>query len=202
MLSVKDLSLLTGKKVNLELKKGHAYVLQGPNGSGKSVLLRTLAGLYPATAQEFTFNGADVRSLRMDDYRSRVLYTGTMTHLPGDLTSEKFLESPLLLKVYSGFRTEFPFHEYLVKWDLAGKKLSVLSSGQKQLLVFLRAMMLRPELLLLDEPTSHLDRDRTAEVEKILREWKTPERSYLVVSHSDEQSARLGEMISFSSLIS
>lgn len=200
MLLVKDLELLNGKRLSLEILKGKGYVLEGPNGVGKSVLLRTLAALYPSKSGEVLFHGAPV--IDVEKFRSDVLYCGSTTHLPGEMTAEEFLASPLALTVYRGFRSVFRTGDYLTRWELAGKRLSVLSSGQKQLLVFLRAMVLRPQLLLLDEPTSHLDREKTLEVEELLRAWKTGDRSYLMISHSEEQVLRLGQKISFTSLLS
>ncbi|MFL5785663.1 MAG: ATP-binding cassette domain-containing protein [Bacteriovoracaceae bacterium] len=201
MLVVKDLALLTGKKVNLTLEKGQRYVLQGPNGSGKTVLLRTLAGLYPTTYTEFVFEGKKLDDWIMEDYRSQVLYTGTTTHLPGEMSSEEFLAAPFKLTVYQDMNPSLAVEEYLSRWKLAGKKLSHLSSGQKQLLIILRSLSLHPRLLLLDEPTSHMDPDRTKEVEELLLKWQTPEKSYLMISHSEKQAASMGKMIRFNELI-
>jgi putative ABC transport system ATP-binding protein len=201
MLLVKGLQLLNGKNVDLELREGEGYVLEGPNGSGKSVLLRTLAGLYPATSSQFEYRGKKADEYSAEDYRTRVLYVGSTTHFSGEMTAEEFLEAPFKLSVYRGHRPETDFKNYLMKWGVQGKKLAVLSSGQKQLLVILRAMSLKAELLLLDEPTSHMDREKTLETEKMLSLWKSQGRSYLIISHSDDQAQRLGKRIQFSSLV-
>lgn len=201
MLLVKGLALLNGKKVDIELNEGEGYVLEGPNGSGKSVLLRTLAGLYPSTWSQFEFKNKKHVEYSPEEYRSRVLYVGSTTHFPGDMTTEDFLEAPFKLSIYRGLIMDPGIKDHLRKWGLQGMKLSFLSSGQKQLLVILRAMSLKAELLLLDEPTSHMDREKTLETEKMLSEWKSQGRSYLIISHSDDQAQRLGKRIQFSTLI-
>lgn len=200
MLLVKNLSLLNGKKIDIELNEGEGYVLEGPNGSGKSVLLRTLAGLYPSTWERFSFNGKNAEEFSPEEFRSKVLYVGSTTHFPGEMTVEEFLSAPAKLGVYKGH--SFPqFEETLRRWNLPGKKLAILSSGQKQLLVILRALNLKAELLLLDEPTSHMDKEKTLETEKLLLEWKRPGRTFLVISHSEEEARRLGKRIQFQDLV-
>ncbi len=200
MLLAKDLELLIGKKVNLVLQSGEGYVLSGSNGSGKTVLLRTLAGLYPATYSQFTLHGKTVEEYSAEEYRSRVLYVGSTTQLLGEMTAEEFVAAPLRLEIYRGHRSEIPVIDYLKKWHLSGKKMSHLSSGQKQLLALLRALTLKGEILLLDEPTSHMDPDRTEEAESLILNWLSPERSYLMVSHSGVQAARLGTKIEFQAI--
>ena len=168
---------------------------------GKSVLLRTLANLYPAAYEEFLLGSVKLEDISPEEFRSRVLYVGSSTHGTGEITTEEFLAAPLRLKVYQGFSPSFPVLEWVNRWNLSGKKLSHLSSGQKQLLIFLRAISLKSELLLLDEFTSHLDREKTQDVERLLEEWRGDGRSYLVVSHSQDQAQRLGERIDFGSLV-
>lgn len=204
MLLVKDLSLLNGKKVSLEILPGHSYVLQGANGSGKTLLLRTLAGLYPSTYSTFLFKRKNFEEYRMDDFRSKVLYVSSATHMPGDLTAEEFLSAPLKLEIYRDHVPGFSPESYLSRWELKGKRLAHLSSGQKQLLTLLRTLTLKAELLLLDEPTSHLDKEKTLEVEELIKSWQAadPERTYLVVSHAELQAKRLGKILEFSDFVS
>jgi putative ABC transport system ATP-binding protein len=202
MLLVKDLELVNGKKINLKLERGAGHILQGPNGSGKSVLFRTLAGLYPGKYSAFTFSGKNLQEWNPVEFRSRLLYVGSMTHFPGDMRSEEFLEVPFRLAVYKEHKRLFEFSDYLKKWNLKGMPLAQLSSGQKQLLMVLRALNLKSELLLLDEPTSHMDSERTREVEELLKAWLNPDRSYFMISHSDQQVQAMGKVIRFNDLIS
>ncbi len=203
MLLVKNLALVNGKKVNLEIKPGTGYVLQGPNGSGKSVLLKTLAGLYSSTWTEFLFQGKEVEEFRPEEFRGNIYYSGSTTHLSGDLTAEEFLKLPFRLKFYEGKSPSIETSVYLKSWGIEGKKLAHLSNGQKQLLCLLRALSLHAKILLLDEPTSHMDREKTAEAEAMIQSWllKSTEHSYLLVSHSEEQARRLGQKWEFKELI-
>ncbi len=199
MLLVKDLALLNGRKVSMKLDDGGAYVLRGSNGSGKTLLLRSLAGLYVGTSAEFVFNNKRMEEFSPEEFRSRVMYVSPSTSMSPDMTVDNFLAAPLKLAAYKDFTSDFPTKDYLTEWGIAGKTLGHLSSGQKQLLGLLRALTLKADILLLDEPTSHMDQEKTLKAESLLRDWKAkdPARIILLVSHSEEQASRMGTVIRF-----
>lgn len=204
MLLVKDLVLLNGSKVSLTLEEGGEYVLRGSNGSGKTLLLRTLAGLYSGMASEFSWKGKSFAEYSPEDFRTRVLYVSPTTAMTPEMTAEEFLNAPLKLSTYQNYPADKTHHNLLREWGISGKTLGHLSSGQKQLLGIIRAISLKAEVLLLDEPTSHMDHEKTLIVEKLLKDWqaKSPERILLIVTHSEEQAQRFRTKISFSDLTS
>lgn len=196
MLLVEELSLPHGKKVSVSFEAGVSYGLTGPNGSGKSLLLKSLAHLLPTTFKSFTYQGKSVLEYSPEQYRSSVLYLPSVPSVTDQLSVEDYISLPLKMAVYKNHRSSFAADSYIKRFGLEGKTLSHLSSGQKQVLSFLRAMTLKADVLLLDEPTSHLDPAMTQELESLLLEWKNSDsrRSFVLVSHHDEQVRRLTQI--------
>ena len=199
MLLVQKLILPNQRVVSLELKKHQGVVLVGPNGSGKTLLLRALAALYPFKSEGFTFLGRAVSEWKIEEYRSRVVYLGSSPYLHGCETLHDFLHLPLKLKIYQHHQSSFDPIPYIQKWKLDHQSLSHLSTGQKQMLNFLRALTLKANILLLDEPCSNLDSHMLIEFEKLLQDWMDKTGgTYLLVSHHQQQMERLNrEVIRF-----
>lgn len=193
MLLVNNLILPNGKEINFEIKAGQHYFIKGQNGSGKTLLLRSLAALYPLNYSRFEYKHTHLTDWNICEFRSRVLYVPAFTSFNNADEIDEYFSLTKKLSVYKNFIPNLNYNEYLVKWNLTGKKLKNLSSGQKQLISILRALSLKAEILLLDEPTSHLDQQKTLEVEKLILEWaKTEGRSIVFVGHDEAQEKRLG----------
>lgn len=204
MLLIEELLLPNGKKVSLKIESGKSYGLTGPNGSGKSLLLKSLAHLLPVTFKTFEYNSKNVLNLSPEAYRSSVLYLPSVPVVSDPLSVENYLAAPFKLGIYKSHQSNFPIHNFIERYGLSGKSMGHLSSGQKQVLSFLRALTLKADCLLLDEPTSHLDPFMTQELEAQLLEWKNADsaRSFVLVSHQEEQVRRLaGNKLPLESLI-
>ena len=194
MLLVEKLILPNQRIVSLELKKHQGVIVQGPNGSGKTLLLRALAALNPVKSETFTFLGRDISEWKIEEYRSRVLYLGNNPYLHGCETLSDYLQMPLKLAIYHQHQSNFDPTPYIQKWKLDHQSLGQLSSGQKQMLNFLRALTLKANILLLDEPCSNLDPYMIFEFEKLLQEWMdNTGGAYLLVSHHQQQIERLNK---------
>lgn len=192
MLLIKELVLPNGKNINISLDKNTGYLLSGKNGVGKSLLLKALANLYPIQYEDFEYGGKPLTSWTPEMYRSKVLYVPSVNYFTSDGSVEDFLNIPFQLTVHKNRKPNIDFEKFLTKWNLKGKKFSDLSSGEKQSLSFLRAIALNPDILLLDEPFSHLASERINELESILSNWHSQQqKSYLIVSHDPHQQKRL-----------
>lgn len=202
MLRIKAMKLLNGKVVNFEINHGESFIIKGKNGSGKSLLLKSIARLLPVTFESFNYNDKPVSSYSPEQFRSEVLYISAAPSLLNQGTVEDFFQSAFRLKIYHDHTVTFPWKDYLQRWQIHETEFQNLSSGQKQMLSILRALSLRPKLLLLDEPTANLDQEKTEEIEELIKNWqRNSGGSVVLISHSEEQPKRLGlKVVPFESL--
>ena len=162
LLEIKDLHVAYGKVeavrgVSLALEAGQIVTVIGPNGAGKTTLLAALMGLLPSRGR-ITFDGADMQRLEVEDRVERGLCLVPETR---ELFAELSVADNLLLGAYAKRRDSAALRERLAdvyarfprlrerRRQLAG----TLSGGERQMLALGRALMARPRLLMLDEPS-------------------------------------------------
>ena len=140
-----------------EIPRGSTVALLGPNAAGKSTLLRSIAGLIPATGSAL-LSGKNLRALPADERQRHAGYLPQTLPLPSSL-----LAYELVLSTYHGgdpatrdARIQAVFQQLGLE-DLAFRRVRELSSGKRQLVGLAQVLVREPELLLLDEPTSALD---------------------------------------------
>ncbi len=172
------------KDISMELQSGAVYGFKGINGSGKTMLMRLISGLIRPTQGEISMNG-------------KIL--GKDISFPNSIGV--FLENPAFLDAYSGFNnlkllasiksvaSDDDIRNTLLRVGLdpdSNKKYKKYSLGMKQRLGIAAAIMEKPEIVILDEPTNSLDEDGVDLVKHIVRNEK--ERGALVVvSCHDEE---------------
>jgi iron complex transport system ATP-binding protein len=178
--------------VSLEIGRSEFCGLLGPNGSGKSTLLRTLAGVLRAWAGRAELFGVDVSTLspRAIARRVAVIPQGVAMLFPFTVREIVAMgRHPHLGR----FQRESPrdrqaIDEALEETDtaaLAGRPVDELSGGERQRVVIARALAQEPELILLDEPTTHLDVNHQIEVFELLARLNR-ERALTVLAVSHE----------------
>ena len=145
--------------LDLDVPRGEIYGFLGPNGSGKSTTIRMLCGLLRPSAGAATVLGTSVPG-NTQALRPRIGYMTQRFSLFGDMTVAENLQ--FIAEIYSFPRPERAarIEELIGKYDLAEQRdqlADTLSGGQKQRLALACAVLHRPELLLLDEPTSAVD---------------------------------------------
>ena len=145
--------------IDLDLEKGRSLAVLGPNGSGKSTLLRVLASLLRPTSGEVTVLGC---SLPDDSWRlrGRVGFVGHTPLLYRDLTGRENLELQARLHGLGADLAQERIEADLAAVGMtrrANERVGSYSAGMRQRIAICRAVVARPELLLLDEPDSNLD---------------------------------------------
>src|SRR5437762_7635239 len=185
---------------NLSVETGKTTVLIGPSGCGKSTLLRLIIGLLEPDSGEIRFNGAQLHADKIDVIRHRVGYViqegGLFPHLTARgnvLLMARHLgraENEMLSRLSELCSlTRFP-ENLLDRYPLE------LSGGQRQRVSLMRALMLSPELLLLDEPLGALDPLVRAALQNDLKEiFSRLQQTTLLVTHDLAEAAYLGDTI-------
>lgn len=179
---------------------GRTYVLQGPNGSGKSTLFRALALLEkPDSGRVEYCDGGRILAADLE-LRRRITLVLPSTGI-FNTTVFKNVAYGLKIRGVTGADREARVNDALAAVGLAHKKwhrASELSSGETKRLGIARAMVINPEVLMLDEPTANIDPANTAIIESIILKMRQ-ERSatILMITHDPAQAERLGDDLLF-----
>jgi len=164
----------------MDVVAGEVLCLVGPTGAGKSTLLRLLAGLEPPTGGSLVFGECRVdRDLPLAVQRQIAMVFQRPLMLRG--TVQTNVEYGLRLRGVArpAARAQEAL-ERLRLTDLARQPADTLSGGQTQLVALARALAVEPDVLLLDEPTAHLDPARVALVEEVVAEFQRQRRATVV----------------------
>jgi iron complex transport system ATP-binding protein len=150
--------------INFSVAKGNIVGIIGPNGSGKTTLFRGIAGELPPLKGKMELKGRDTRKMNLKQ-RAQNIAIVTQNIEIGSMTVEEYVLMGRIPyhKQFQFFETkeDFAIAEKYMKLTgvdkLKGKYMNALSGGEQQLAGIARALTQEPDLLLLDEPTSHLD---------------------------------------------
>jgi lipoprotein-releasing system ATP-binding protein len=193
------LAVLSG--VTLALKRGDAAAIMGPSGAGKSTLLYIAGGLEPPTSGSVALEATHPYGLaerELAEFRNRKIGFLFQDHclLPQCSVLENVLVPCLVAKDRADYRADYPgrARELLDQVGL-GERLdhrpAELSGGEKQRAALARAMILRPLLLLCDEPTGNLDQASAGVVASLLLELHRRQETILIlVTHSGDLAAQ------------
>ena len=192
--------LVVLKGASFTLSAGENLAILGPSGSGKSTLLYIIGTLDRATSGRVEVQGQDITQLtepQLADFRNqRIGFVFQDHHL---LPQCSLLENVLLPTIANGAATSQAVERAQMLLDRVGlsqrldHRPAELSGGERQRAAIARALILRPAVLLADEPTGNLDRTSAAAVGELLLEMQRTENTMLVVvTHSQELAALFG----------
>ncbi|HTA21519.1 MAG TPA: ABC transporter ATP-binding protein [Polyangia bacterium] len=163
------------RDVSLALAAGWTAVV-GPNGAGKSTLLRVLAGLHAADAGEVLLDGKALAQWAPRERAARVAWLAQQGEISGTLTAREIVRLGRLpaLGLFSEPTADDEARVDRAMADAecapwAGRRLQELSGGERQRVLLARALAVGAPLLLLDEPTTHLDPPHQAQLARLLR---------------------------------
>ncbi|MDZ4184831.1 MAG: ABC transporter ATP-binding protein [Desulfuromonadales bacterium] len=183
---------------HLELESGQIYLLEGTNGAGKSTFLHLLALLLVPTAGSISFSGEVVRE---ETQRQRLRRSITLVEQQPYLFATSVYQNlafGLRLRDVRGELQDRRIRKALETVGLAGfeeRHVRTLSGGESRRVALARAMVLRPQLLLLDEPTAGLDREVLPLFEACLATLKGQGTTLVIASHDKDQSRRLDGIV-------
>ncbi|GEO09022.1 ABC transporter ATP-binding protein [Segetibacter aerophilus] len=189
------------KDINLSINEGEFISIMGPSGSGKSTLLNVIGMLDEPNEGEYIFMGESVNKLkekqRSKIYKQNIGFVFQAYHLIDELTVYENIETPLLYQDVKGSERKAMVADILDRFQMVGKKdlfPSQLSGGQQQLVGIARALIVKPKLILADEPTGNLNSKQGEEIMALFTELNKEGVTIIQVTHS-EKNAEYGSRI-------
>lgn len=191
------------KSVSTDIKKGEVVVMIGPSGSGKSTFLRCLNLLEMPTGGTITFNGVDITDKNVDINIHRQKMGMVFQHFnlfPHMTILKNMTLAPMKLQKKSEAEATAEAMQLLDRVglaDRAGAYPAQLSGGQKQRIAIVRALSMKPDVMLFDEPTSALDPEMVGEVLEVMKELAKEDMTMVVVTHEMGFAREVGDKVLF-----
>ena len=157
-------------KLNFKIKNGEVAIVVGESGAGKSSLLNVIAGLKKPDCGSIQLNGKLIcdSQLNLDSHERNIGYVFQDFALFPHINAEKnirFSENSNSKKMFDKYTVELKLKKHLTKMP------HELSGGQQQRVSIARALMMSPELLILDEPLSNLDKQTALGAQNLIKEY-------------------------------
>ncbi len=193
MLRLKNISVIKKGRtilsnIDFSVNKGEKILINGKSGSGKTTLLKSILFFEWLAAGEILFNGKKTTHLNIHDYRRNFVYIGQKAPSFAGSVGE-YLNLPFEFmynvnqkpdnSVTTGLLEYFSFHESVLEQDY-----NSLSGGEQQRITIIQSLLLDKPVYLLDETTSHMDKDNTHKVIDAVN--RKDSRTVISVSHNAE----------------
>ncbi len=190
---IKDLNILQG--INFRIAPGELVVVIGPNGAGKSTLAKTIFGLLTPNQGRITFKGEDITGLRSNQIVQRgMCYVPQIKNVFTALTIEENLEMGAFIRSGSlESQKESIYTMFPVLKKRRKQRAGNLSGGERQMLAMGRALMLDPDLLLLDEPSAALSPILVGNVFDQIKAINTLGKAIVLVEQNAKKALELAD---------
>ena len=191
------------KSINLEVNKGEVIVIIGPSGCGKSTLLRCLNGLEDIQGGEIYLGGKLLQKNAKDisSMRQKIgMVFQSYDLFPHKTVLENILLAPVKVQKRKPAEAEAESIELLERVGLADRKNDYprqLSGGQKQRIAIVRALIMHPEVLLMDEITAALDPEMVHEVLQVVLDLAKSGSTMLIVTHEMAFAKAIADRVLF-----
>jgi iron complex transport system ATP-binding protein len=190
------------QRICLDIPEHAITAILGPNGSGKTTLLHLLLGLLSSTAGEIHLAGQPRDRYSRRELSRLVGLVPQSEHVPFDLSVLEYVlmgRAPYLslldLPKAADRRIALQALAMTGLTPLRGRPVPSLSGGERQLAMVARALAQKPQVLLLDEPTSHLDLGNKRRVLSLLQELQGGERTVILTSHDPNAAAAVADHV-------
>jgi len=201
-IEVKNLTkIFNGKlainQINFSLKENSILGVLGPNGSGKSTTIGILLGLIKQTSGEIYINDTYINKKNRFKFLNIMNFASPYTELPKRLSVIENLSIYARLYNVKNIKDRLEeIYDYFELYDLLGKKTGELSSGQKTKVALAKALINKPQILLLDEPTASLDPVVAEYLKTFIYKYKKKNNiSILLSSHNMQEAQTLCDNI-------
>ncbi|MBP9712706.1 MAG: ABC transporter ATP-binding protein [Sterolibacterium sp.] len=188
--------------LSVQIHSGEYVAVMGPSGSGKSTLLNLFGLLDRPNAGTYRLEGRDVTTLSADEQarvrRERIGFVFQSFHLVPRLTAAENIALPMTLAGIAPKERSLRVAQALKDYGLenrADHRPNELSGGQRQRVAIARALVMKPAVILADEPTGNLDRATGEEVMRLLEELNSQGVTLIVVTHDTHLGSRARRQI-------
>lgn len=191
------------EEINLVVEEGQVFAIVGPNGVGKSTMIKAASGILPLMGGEIRVDGQGILSMSPERRARRVGVVPQATQTPRVFTAEQIVlmgRTPYLgwLERESAADHEMAKQamERTETTELADRIMGELSGGEQQRVMVARALAQSPRVMLLDEPTAHLDLRHQDEILKLIKELAQEEgMGVLIALHDLNLVARFADRV-------
>lgn len=188
------------KNINLEIEKNDVIGIVGPSGSGKTTLVKTISLLnHNQVEGEYYYNEKQILPLKngntLENVRKNLIFIHQQPILFKGSVRYNIQYSLKLRKIKDEDYTKELINSFKLN-DILNRNVDLISGGEKQRISLLRAMVVKPEVLVLDEPTQNLDPANISNIEKNLDNYRKKENGTIViVTHNLFQAMRITNKI-------
>ncbi len=186
------------KGINLTVKKGDVFSLIGPNGSGKTTIVRLILGLYKPDSGMIVYN----EHHDLIAFKQKTSFVLESFYLYKQLSARKNIE--LFYRLYHQKVNKTDMNQAIdeaLKWvgleSMQHRKISFFSQGMKQRLCLARAIVVKPDFLILDEPLKGLDVDGKFEIRKLIKQLAQSGCTIFMNSHDLFEVEKLSNRVAF-----